>query len=378
MPKKTENQTEGKSSGKTPKKRRRTQVTVGHKIVEGKRVPIRRFPSATSLTKLGDKVKELKRIHGAGGPGALADVLFQPYAERWLESKAGEVSDNTLRGYKSYLKNNIYPHIGNKQVQGILPSDIKTMMGKLKHLSINTRGQVIGIIKAMFNMAMDDHIRVDSPARAIKRIRDTEPKRRALTEAEDKATLKFIAERQGSAEATMAALLYYNGTRRGETMGLQWKHFDFENRRIKIEQQLLDGKGGARITTRLKNKNAYRHVPMQEALYAFLWPLRGLPKVFVFQDKGGNHYTSKEVENLWNSVREQCPALAGISPHYYRHNYATQLYKAGVPIKEAALYFGDTVKIMLETYAHIEDELKLNPDSKAYNIFPSVAQMLPK
>jgi hypothetical protein len=204
MPKKK--LTEGEQPEQKQKKRRRTSVTVGHKMIEkdGKkvRVPVRVYPSGKTKTALQERVKEAKRIHGAGGPGEMADVLFADYALKWLDGIEGQVSQNTAIAYRSRVKELLIPCIGKMQVQSILKSDIQGMIAKLKKkvsrrtgkpISVGTLKAAIANLKQIMNMAVDDRIRGDNPAQRITIKADLEPKRRALTSAETQAALRLIS-----------------------------------------------------------------------------------------------------------------------------------------------------------------------------------------
>jgi integrase len=355
------------------KRRRRTSVVVGHRL-DG--TPVKKYPSAPSKTKLSDKVEDLKRIHGAGGPGEMADVMFDEYAEKWLEGMTGQVAENTLITYGSNVRQHLLPVLGKKQVRSILPSDIKSALARLakENFSISTRRAALARVKQIFGMAQDDHIRLDNPAQRINVKADIEPKRRALTAAEKTAAEKYIAEHQGTNAALMVAMHLYTCGRRGEIFGLQWKHVDWKHRKIKVCQQLIYKRGGGgQATPRLKTANSYRDMPLHQELYDIIHPLRGLADVFLFQI-GGRHFRPDEVTDLWNAIVAECPALAELTPHYFRHNYATLMYLKGIPAKEAAQIMGETVKTMLDIYVHIEKELSVEKGSAVYDIFSEVAQ----
>lgn len=378
-----------KTAGEQPekkKKRRRTSVTVGHKMVEvdGEqiRVPIKKYPSASSGKKLDQKVDALKLAFGAGGPGEMADVLFCDYAEKWLEVVAGQVSDNSLDTYRCHVRGFLIPHLGNKQVRSIMQSDIKSMMARLSKtetqrndaMAANTLRAVLNCLKQIMGMATDDRIRLDNPAQRVSTKSDLEPKRRALTDAEKAACLQFIADHPGTEEAVALAMLYYTSCRRGEAFGPQWKHVDFKNRKIKICQQLTYKKGGGgQISPKLKTKNSYRDIPMPQQLYDVLHSMRGTSDAFVFQ-RYGKHFGPHDVQSLWDGIVEQCPALSQISPHYFRHNYATMLYKNKIQAKEAAAVMGETVRVMMDTYVHIEKEIGEETSAAICNIFSEVAK----
>lgn len=368
---------------KKPKKRRRTSVVVGHRE-DG--TPVKRYPSASSGTKLAKKVDELKRVHGAGGPGEMADIMFEDYAEKFLEGIAGEVSLGTLRTYTGYVRVHIIPFFGKKQVRSILQSDGKVFLARLAKtvsqstgelLTINARCAILSCLKQIMNMAQDDNIRVDNPIKRLNITPDVEPKRRALTDVEKAAALKYIADHLGTDEGKMVAMNYYTSCRRGEVFGPQWKHFDFKNRKIKICQQLKQKLGtSGEISPKLKTKRSYRDVPMHQELFDVFFPLRGHPEAYVFQI-AGRHYSCNDVNKLWSKIMDECPALSELTPHYFRHNYATEMYKNDIPAKEAARIMGETIKVMLERYVHISEEMALATDNKIYGMFSRVAKSLP-
>lgn len=382
-------------------KRRRTSVVVGHTILMGpdgkplvdergmvRRKPIIKYPSVAdgkgAGKRLSAKVDELKRIHGAGGPGALAYIVFADYARNWLRGKAGEVTEGTYSAYQAEIERHLIPGLGNRQVQSILQSDIRLVLSKL-HCSINYRNEIIARAKSIFRQAVIDRIRPDNPMDGIKNRADKEPKRRALAIREKAAALSLLRKEPQSIEALMVALNYYTSCRRGEVLGLQWKHLDFRNRQIKICQQLKYVPGhGLQITPELKSEQSRRTMPMPRRLYEHLLPLRGHPDAYLFQGKDGRPMQRYDVEMLLQSIREKCPELSGLTPHYYRHNYATEMHMMGLPVKIAARRMGETVTTMLEVYTHIEDEGAVFEDMKEYRIFddeeyrdfPSVAKSL--
>ena len=45
--------------------------------------------------------------------------------------------------------------------------------------------------------------------------------------------------------------------------------------------------------------------------------------------------------------------LPHVSPHAFRHTYATHLVEAGVPIAHVAELLGDTIAVVESTYAHV-------------------------
>jgi integrase len=297
--------------------------------------------------------------------------MFPAYADKWMSAKKGTVDEKNTRGkYKCLIDKHIKPAL-DKQVAAVRSLDLRELLADCADLSDSTRSTIIYILKAIFGQAIEDEIIGKNPAASLKRSVDKSvPAHRALTQAEKEAVEKEIATHNDDA-ALLLASLYYTGRRFGEAMGPQWKHYDFTEKKVRVLQQLKQGvaeNGGGIISKKLKTKNSHRSIPFADEFVEFLAPLRGLPGAYVFQ-VNGHPMKYSEGRKLWDGIMWRVPLLRGLTPHDFRHNFATELYKAGMPVKEAAQIMGETVKIMLETYVHIEKELGIKDEQRVYELF---------
>lgn len=65
-------------------------------------------------------------------------------------------------------------------------------------------------------------------------------------------------------------------------------------------------------------------------------------------------------------------AVPGLTPHIFRHNYATNLYYAGVDLKEAQRLLGHAdAKTVIEIYTHLDKE-KSNSAPKIEEYFKKI------
>ena len=76
---------------------------------------------------------------------------------------------------------------------------------------------------------------------------------------------------------------------------------------------------------------------------------------------------------FWNRIRDKlamiAPEAKELTPHYFRHNYATMLYYSNISPKKAAELLGHAnTKMIMEIYAHLDDE-KENASEKLNAIF---------
>jgi len=302
-------------------------------------------------------------------------VLFEDYAEKWLRSKARR-RFNTVRTYRSTLNARINPYIGMKQVAHCLPSDMSDVVAGYMEEELsgspNTEAMIIYCLKGVFNLAVADNIIMKNPAMEMKRNMEDFAPRRALTEAEESATLKYIQNHPGTLESLFLLMLFFTGCREGEACGPQWVHMDFQRDIVKVDQQLVYCKGGGEISKLLKTKNSRREIPMPAQMKNILLPYRGLPNVYMF-NKDGKHIQYGRIRAMWLNIIAEEPALAEITPHYFRHNFATRLYKAGVQNMVAARIMGETPQVMQKVYTHLENEYGMQADSCARKVFDDVA-----
>ena len=78
-------------------------------------------------------------------------------------------------------------------------------------------------------------------------------------------------------------------------------------------------------------------------------------------------------EYFWNRIRRKLSTIAPeaeeLTPHYFRHNYATMLYYSNISPKKAAALLGHAnTKMIMEIYAHLDEE-KENASEKLNAIF---------
>ena len=183
--------------------------------------------------------------------------------------------------------------------------------------------------------------------------------RRALTEAEEEAAKKLMQEENG----LLVALLYYTGMRLGEALGLQWECVDFRKKVIHVRQQVNLRKG---TITPPKTKESIRDIPLPDELAEML--MRGFPQAFVFPAPDGTYYRNSSSNRLWRSLMERMAELETdidtredgssiLTPHYFRHNYASILYNAGIDVLSAKKFlWHSNVKATLEIYSYLSRE----------------------
>ena len=172
-------------------------------------------------------------------------------------------------------------------------------------------------------------------------------------------------------------MLYYTGVRRGEALGLKWGDFDFNEDQVHIQRD-IDFAGPTAQEGALKTAASDRYIPIPPELKELLLQKKRLAGEYVFQTETGKPLSQATFKRLWCRLmlaadcvewREQKPNTSRpddilkcikplITPHYFRHNYVTMLYEAGVDPLIAMKIVGHTdYQTTANIYTHVRDEM---------------------
>lgn len=172
-------------------------------------------------------------------------------------------------------------------------------------------------------------------------------------------------------------MLYYLGLRRGEALGLKWGDFDFDEDLVHIQRD-IDYVRSVAHDGALKTEAANRYVPIPAELRAMLTKTRGFPQQYVFQTEEGQPWPQSSFKRIWLSLMESARCVEPreitketkrksdivkrlkptLTPHYFRHNYATLLFEAGVEPLIAMKILGHTdYQTTANIYTHLKSEM---------------------
>jgi len=143
---------------------------------------------------------------------------------------------------------------------------------------------------------------------------------------------------------TFFTILATTGLRASELRGLAWNAIDFENNWIHVGQQ-ADQKN--RLTSKLKNENAIRSIPLLASTRAALVNWKNDPDAglnLIFETEHGNPYAHGFV---WQKL-EYYKKLAGVkftgALHSFRHYYASILIdenkKGNISVLQIPVFLG--------------------------------------
>ncbi len=166
-------------------------------------------------------------------------------------------------------------------------------------------------------------------------------------------TWEFLSRCQSLSlrERAFLAVLRFGGLRKGEALGLEWRHVDPTANVLRVDQQRRKANALA-VTRKLKSEAARRNVPMRTPLAQLLADLRRAGETCeVWTGRGGRvlvetrlvfPFREHELARVAAVVRGVDPASfpPGDCWHVFRHTLAVELVRAGKSVEYVHQWLG--------------------------------------
>lgn len=154
------------------------------------------------------------------------------------------------------------------------------------------------------------------------------------------------------------------GLRREEILALRWENVDLKNRRIYVCQTIVVLKGRARLVNDTKN-HKFRYVELNDSAYNILLTTPETSE-FVFGNPRTKSFLSprryhEEYNTMWIRKNEEwkkthLEGLPPLTPHKFRHTFASLLIANNVDVKTVADLLGHTKLDTTNIYLHSYDD----------------------
>ena len=334
----------------------------------------RRTFYAKDLKDLRKLEENIQREIDAGVSYCEGNINIIELVERYVALKQG-VRHATKVGYNFVLNLIRKEDFCYRRINTIKTSDAKLWFRKLQQdgRGYSTITSVRGVVKPAFQMACDEDILRKNPfafSLAGVVVNDTK-KREALTPEEQEIFMTFVREDSHyCCYYDEFNVLLGTGMRVSEFCGLTLSDLDFENRKIRVEKQLIKEKGGVYHVEKTKTASGVRFIPMSDEVYQSLRNIvanRKPPQKelmvngftgFLLLDKNGNPKVGLHLDHhmQWTMKkyrRTRTAPLPTITPHVLRHTFCTNMANAGMDLKSLQYLMGHSdAGITMNVYTH--------------------------
>jgi integrase len=364
-----------------PKKRyeyERRSFVIGKKP-DGK--PDRVWVRGKTPEEADENLREAKRRHGLGLN--LGDMTVREWSKIWMEVYKANAGTQRAH-YQSKLDLDILPAIGNMAMRDVRASHLKRLLNSYEGGKKDTVTKIRVAIKQLFYDAEHEGVIERNPSTRLELPELEEKARRPLTCIERELVLQVAKEHP---RGPYVMTLYGTGIRRGECIALTPADIDLKKKQISITKSVVyNGNAGAISTTKAKklrkkrvksDDDGSRIVPIPKIILPILTELcRGKkPGDLLFPADGGGIISKASVLRWWGSFKRACHIKAGakmyrqalfletsvfndeVTPHYLRHNYATDLSAAGVDKDVRAAILGHARIEITDHYTKITDDV---------------------
>lgn len=294
-------------------------------------------------------------------------ITLEEWSLEWLELYKKPKERNTYNMYKSMVVTHINPALGRYNLLDLKTHHLQKLVNSFLERGEQRAAEICKItLTQIFKQAMFNDYVFKNVASAIELPTKKKTKKRALTESEKAFVLNA---NYSDIEKAYLYLLYYTGMRRGEALAVSRNDFDFTNNVINVRRNIVYKGNTGSMNNYLKTSSSNREVPLLPQLKEVILPyIEKLPSIYLFEWDGcfplKMHHFKKLWKNIFTSINEKAGGnekiLAinkDITPHMFRHNFATILYYAGVDIKSAQRIMGhSTINILLDIYTHLDGQ----------------------
>lgn len=284
-------------------------------------------------------------------------ITVGEWAKTWLEVYKKGFKSNTYNYYKYSLS----AHAG--EIKDIYLKDLKQAhLQKIINQLIskgNVRSAEIfkSTVSQMLEKAVENELLSKNVAKKIQLPPKQKKAKRALS---DEEVADILDLELPLTTRCFIGIMLYCGLRRGETWALKKEDVDFENKALTVNKTIyFDTTGSRRLMVGTpKSKASNRVIPIPDILVEDL--KKYIPSINGEQLFVGELMKEHQFRMMWKgfvSIYKETVGIINddITPHIFRHTYATMLYNAGVDIKTAQYLLGhSSIQMTLDIYTHLQ------------------------
>lgn len=277
-------------------------------------------------------------------------VIIRKYQQYLRLEKA--LSPNTLDAYMTDLQKLLHFLEGeNIEIPDVTPNDLQRFAAGLHDIGIHPRSQarILSGIKSFFHFLVIADYREADPSELLEgpKIGFKIPEVLTVEEIDRIISTVDMEKKEGQRNRAILETLYSCGLRVSELCNLKISDLYFEEGFIKVE-----GKGSKQRLVPISPR------AIKEIKYWFAD--RNLGKIkkgyedYVFLARWGNNISRIMVFHMIKELAEKAGITKNISPHTFRHSFATHLLESGANLRAIQCMLGHESIATTEIYTHID------------------------
>lgn len=298
-------------------------------------------------------------------------MTLEDFSKRWIRDYADKkLSPMTRAGYLARLDKRILPALGHLKLEQIKPLHLADFFSNLEEDGMRLDGKAGGmgvdsiiqchrVLSSILKLAVSLQMIPENPCL---RVKAPPPPKRNLSVWDENQTMAALVALQPKplVMRTMITMAALTGLRRGEMLGLEWKHIDFAKRTARIVQVSQNVTGTGVITKEPKTAASTRLLALPEMVCSLLKTHKTaqnakrlkLGSKWLESDRLFTTWNGRPMHpntvNKWmrefiteyNEGKEEGDRLPVIRFHDLRHSAATIMITQGIDVGTVAKNLG--------------------------------------
>ena len=262
-------------------------------------------------------------------------------------------SNNTIIAYKNNILQ-LINYLDSINIKDIKSVKYETIRGYLSYLHENkykskSISRMISSMRSFFKYLKVENVITNNPMTLISnpKLEKKLPKYLTINEVEKILNVPDMNDKIGIRDAFILELLYVSGIRVSELVNIKLNDIEESQRRIKIL-----GKGnkeryvlyGSRCSELLK-----KYISVRSDFLKY-------PNDYLILSKTGRKINTREIRNIINRIKTKAGISISISPHTFRHTFATHMLNEGADIRAVQELLGHENLSTTTIYTHLTNE----------------------
>ena len=262
-------------------------------------------------------------------------------------------SNNTIIAYKNNILQ-LINYLESININDIRCVKYETIRGYLSYLHENkykskSISRMISSMRSFFKYLKVENIITNNPMTLISnpKLEKKLPKYLTINEIEKILSVPDMNDKVGIRDAFILELLYVTGIRVSELVNIKLNDIESSENRIKIF-----GKGnkeryvlyGSRCSNLLK-----KYLSVRNSFLKF-------PSEYLLLSKTGRKINTREIRNIINRIKTKAGISISISPHTFRHTFATHMLNEGADLRAVQELLGHENLSTTTIYTHLTNE----------------------
>lgn len=270
---------------------------------------------------------------------------------QYLKLEKG-LSLNTLEAYNADITKLLAFLEGESiELLNTTPEDLEQFIAGLHDIGITARSQarIMSGIKSLFGFLMLEKIIEKDPSELIDnpRIGFKIPEVLSIQEIDSIIAAVDLSKKEGQRNRALLETLYSCGLRVSELITLKLSDLYLDDEFIRVE-----GKGQKQRLVPI-SKKAIKEIQFYMVDRHLVTAKKG-HEDFLFLSRRGTHLSRIMIFHIIKELADEVGIIKIISPHTFRHSFATHLLEGGANLRAIQMMLGHESITTTEIYTHID------------------------